>query len=65
MFITDLTELWIVSKIRIAATPTNVYDHTYAFLHVYNSNFRRLIVNMQNYAGAVVDVRGSGGDTNF
>jgi hypothetical protein len=33
----------IASKIRIAATPTNVYDRTYIFLHVYNSNFEQPI----------------------
>ena len=68
----------ITSKNRIAATPTNVHDHTYIFLHVYNSNFKQpfnwncyqepdwlfkiRIVNMQKYVGAVVDLCGSGGD---
>ena len=34
----------IASKIRIAATPTNVCDRTYGiFLHVYNSNFKQPI----------------------
>jgi hypothetical protein len=73
----------IASKICIEATPTNVYNLTYSFLHVYNSNFEQpirslvtitikcrlavkiRIVNMQKNVGAVVDVCGSGGDTNF
>ena len=33
----------IASKIRISATPTNVYDRTYIVLHVYNSNFEQPI----------------------
>jgi hypothetical protein len=32
----------IASKIRIAATPTNVYDRTYIFLYVYNSTKNRI-----------------------
>jgi hypothetical protein len=37
--ISKVTELWSRIKIRIAATPTIVYDRTYIFLHVCNSNF--------------------------
>jgi hypothetical protein len=37
--ITKVTELWSRIKIRIAAPATIVYDRTYIFLHVYNSNF--------------------------
>jgi hypothetical protein len=33
----------IASKIRISAALTNVYDRTYIFLHVYNSNFEQPI----------------------
>jgi hypothetical protein len=33
----------IAYKIRISATPTNVYDRTYIVLHVYNSNFEKPI----------------------
>ena len=33
----------IASKIRISATPTNVYDRAYIVLHVYNSNFEQPI----------------------
>ena len=33
----------IASKIRIAGTPTNVYNRTYIFWHVYNSNFEQPI----------------------
>jgi hypothetical protein len=55
----ELTELWnITSKICITATPTNVYNRTYIFLHVYiililNSQSNLIVIVIKNRIGCL------------